>query len=129
MDFFGNNERLARTTGSEMFIQAARPTFLRRSINHILKGVALVGILSFSQLVLAASFLNPFGFRGGFLRMFRPARNRRGGLADAGGSISQLVIVVTVLLGLWRALTQVYKLVRWIAHQSLQRMETAVLEV
>lgn len=100
-------------------------SWFRRTIEHLLKGGTLVGVLSgFSSLF---SF-SMFGLRGTLFRAIRQPRRdqRRGG---EGINLVQLALVTFVILGIVKAASQVYRIVRWGAKKSLSRIEGLVLDV
>ncbi|KAI5476868.1 ORMDL family protein [Pseudohyphozyma bogoriensis] len=82
-----------------------KPTWARRTVEHFIKGLSLVGITSFAQMF----FLGPFGLRGSLFRAVRPGRRREG---DNAVSYSQIMLVLFVIVGAGKAIRQVYRGVR-----------------
>lgn len=95
-------------------------------------GFSLVGILSFVNLLVGASFLGPinlhnFGLGRPFARMTSGGRGSRNGNRD-GVNIASILIVLLVLIGVVRALHVVYKLVRKGARRGLSRLEAVIVD-
>ena len=94
-------------------------------------GFSLVGILSFVNLLVGASFLGPinlhnFGLGRSFARMTSGGRGRNGN--QEGVNIASILIVLLVLIGVVRALHVVYKLVRKGARRGLSRLEAVIVD-
>ncbi|BGP21451.1 E3 ubiquitin-protein ligase MARCH5 [Rhodotorula toruloides] len=102
------------------------PSLLVRAVLHFTKGSALLGIMSVFYSYVAATFVSPLGRT--LFRALRPAGGRRRG-AENAGSVSQLVIVVLVVLGIIKSVRQVYRGVKWLTRKGLSRVEDLVIEV
>ncbi|SPO20826.1 uncharacterized protein UTRI_00303 [Ustilago trichophora] len=93
-------------------------------------GFSLVGILSFVNLLVGASFLGPinlnFGLGRSFARMTSGGRGRNG--QQEGVNIASILIVLLVIIGVVRALHIVYKLVRKVARRGLSRLEAVIVD-
>ena len=94
-------------------------------------GFSLVGILSFVNLLVGASFLGPinlhnFGLGRSFARMTSRSRGRNGN--QDGVNIASILIVLLVIIGVLRALHVVYKLVRKAARRGLSRLEAVIVD-
>lgn len=61
-------------------------------------------------------------------RALRPAGGRRRG-PTSGASISQLVIVTLIIVGIIKSIRQVYRGVKWLSKVVLSRVEDLVIEV
>lgn len=101
--------------------------FLLRAVMHLVKGSSLIGILSVFYTYVAATFVSPLGR--GLLRAIRPGAVGGRRRNDTGASISQVVIIALVVLGLVRSVRSVYRGVRWGTKQVLSRVEDLVLDV
>ncbi|GAA5992084.1 hypothetical protein JCM10908_000737 [Rhodotorula pacifica] len=120
--FFGGKSAATRR-------EAAAPTaapFWIRAIMHFTKGSALVGIVSVFYSFVATTFVTPIGRT--LFRALRPAGGRRRG-ATSGASISQLVIVTLIVVGIIKSIRQVYRGVKWLSKVVLSRVEDLVIEV
>ncbi|BGP28616.1 hypothetical protein JCM10296v2_000352 [Rhodotorula toruloides] len=102
------------------------PSLLVRAVLHFTKGSALMGIMSVFYSYVAATFVSPLGRT--LFRALRPAGGRRRG-AENAGSVSQLVIIVLVILGIIKSVRQVYRGVKWLTRKGLSRVEDLVIEV
>ncbi|GAA5838070.1 hypothetical protein JCM3766R1_004194 [Sporobolomyces carnicolor] len=100
--------------------------FLARVALHFTKGTALLGLLSVFYTYIAATFVSPLGRT--LFRAIRPAGGRRRA-GDNSASMGQIIIVIVVLVGIARAVRQVYRGVRWVSRRILTRLEDLVLEV
>ncbi|SJX60295.1 uncharacterized protein SRS1_11609 [Sporisorium reilianum f. sp. reilianum] len=94
-------------------------------------GFSLVGILSFVNLLVGASFIGPinlhsFGLGRSFARMTSGGRGRNAN--QDGASIASILIVLLVVIGVVRALHVVYKLVRKAAQRGLSRLEAVIVD-
>ncbi|GAA5969302.1 hypothetical protein JCM11641_007544 [Rhodosporidiobolus odoratus] len=98
---------------------------LFRTIMHFTKGSALIGILSVFYTYIAATFVSPLGRT--LFRAIRPVGTRRRN--DNSTSMSQIVIVILVVLGIVRSIRQVYRGVQWLTKVVLSRVEDLVLEI
>jgi hypothetical protein len=103
--------------------------WIRDTIRHLLKGASLVGVLSgFSSLF---SF-SMFGLRGTLFRAIRQPQRRGGGRDQRRGegiNLIQLALVTFVILGVVKAASQVYRMVKWGARKSLKSIEGLVMDV
>ncbi|GAA5965043.1 hypothetical protein JCM8115_005691 [Rhodotorula mucilaginosa] len=109
--------------------EAAAPVaapFWIRAIMHFTKGSALVGIVSVFYSFVATTFVTPIGRT--LFRALRPAGGRRRG-PTSGASISQLVIVTLIIVGIIKSIRQVYRGVKWLSKVVLSRVEDLVIEV
>ncbi|GAA5965481.1 hypothetical protein JCM3765_003297 [Sporobolomyces pararoseus] len=100
--------------------------FWGRVALHFTKGTALLGLLSVFYTYIAATFVSPLGRT--LFRAIRPAGGRRRG-ADNSASFGQIIIIIVIIVGIARAIRQVYRGVRWITRRLLSRLEDLVLEV
>ncbi|GAA5995175.1 hypothetical protein JCM5350_001860 [Sporobolomyces pararoseus] len=100
--------------------------FWGRVALHFTKGTALLGLLSVFYTYIAATFVSPLGRT--LFRAIRPAGGRRRG-ADNSASFGQIIIIIVIVVGVARAIRQVYRGVRWITRRLLSRLEDLVLEV
>uniref|UniRef100_V5GVE9 RING-CH-type domain-containing protein n=1 Tax=Kalmanozyma brasiliensis (strain GHG001) TaxID=1365824 RepID=V5GVE9_KALBG len=94
-------------------------------------GFSLVGILSFVNILVGASFIGPinlhnFGLGRSFARMTSGGRGRNGN--QEGVNIASILIVLLVMIGVVRALLVVYKLVRKSARRGLSRLEAVIVD-
>ncbi|GAA5866890.1 hypothetical protein JCM3774_004594 [Rhodotorula dairenensis] len=105
---------------------ASAPPFWIRAVMHLTKGSALVGIVSVFYSFVATTFVTPIGRT--LFRALRPAGGRRRG-PTGGASISQLVIVTLILVGIVKSIRQVYRGVKWLSRVVLSRVEDLVIEV
>ncbi|ORY80297.1 hypothetical protein BCR35DRAFT_304498 [Leucosporidium creatinivorum] len=106
--------------------RAILPRWLLGTLLHFSKGLSLIGIVSVFHGYLATSFLSPIAR--GLLRAARPQARRNGRDAIANNA-SQALAVVFVVIGVLRAIRQVYRAVRWLSRLALRRVESLVLEV
>jgi len=100
---------------------------LQKWSEHFLKGFTFVGLLSFLQLLVGTFVLSPFTpLRNMLLRAIRPSRRRD---RARGADLSTVMILIFILVGVMKAVTRLYKAVRWVSKKALGRMEGMVLEV
>ncbi|BGP52799.1 hypothetical protein JCM8202_003879 [Rhodotorula sphaerocarpa] len=119
--FFGRRTPVAAEAES-----LANAPFWARAILHFTKGSALVGIVSVFYSFVATTLVTPIGRT--LFRALRPGGGRRRGPTGAG-SISQLVIVTLVVVGIIKSVRQVYRGVKWLTKLVLSRVEDLVIEV
>ncbi|SPO19904.1 uncharacterized protein UTRI_00303_B [Ustilago trichophora] len=104
--------------------------FLGKLLVQFSVGFSLVGILSFVNLLVGASFLGPINLNVGlgrsFARMTSGGRGRNG--QQEGVNIASILIVLLVIVGVVRALHIVYKLVRKGARRGLSRLEAVIVD-
>ncbi|CEQ38734.1 SPOSA6832_00194, partial [Sporobolomyces salmonicolor] len=93
---------------------------------HFTKGVSLIGLLSVFYTYVAATFVSPLGRT--LFRAIRPAGGRRR-VGDNPASMSQVILLIVVVLGIVRAVRQVYRGVNWLCKVALSRIEDLVIEV
>ena len=62
-------------------------------------------------------------------RALRPAGGGRRRGPTSGASISQLVIVTLIIVGIIKSIRQVYRGVKWLSKVVLSRVEDLVIEV
>lgn len=120
--------------------KAARPSklgqvepqgWLNKLLIQFSVGFSLVGILSFVNLLVGASFIGPinlhnFGLGRSFARMTSGGRGRNGN--QEGVNIASILLVLLVIIGVVRALHVVYKLVRKAARRGLSRLEAVIVD-
>lgn len=94
-------------------------------LQRISLGAAVLGILSFLQLIASFALLGHLHH----LRLFRRGRRDRDGRAGERVDMMGLVIIAMVLFGLYRAFRALYFGVRAGAKLALIRLEDRVLEV
>ncbi|GAA6061936.1 hypothetical protein JCM10212_001504 [Sporobolomyces blumeae] len=102
------------------------PGMWARVVLHMTKGASLLGLLSVFYTYIAATFVSPLGRT--LFRAIRPAGGRRRA-GDNSASISQVVIILVVIVGIARAIRQVYRGTRWLCKVALSRIEDLVIEV
>ncbi|GAA5922700.1 E3 ubiquitin-protein ligase SSM4 [Sporobolomyces koalae] len=115
-----------RRQGATSHANLGDPGLWARAVLHMTKGASLLGLLSVFYTYIAATFVSPLGRT--LFRALRPAGGRRRA-GDNSASISQVVIVIVIVLGIARAVRQVYRGVRWVSRRLLSRLEDLVLEV
>ncbi|GAA5906158.1 hypothetical protein JCM5296_000111 [Sporobolomyces johnsonii] len=93
---------------------------------HFTKGISLIGLLSVFYTYVAATFVSPLGRT--LFRAIRPAGGRRRA-GDNPASMSQVILIIVVVLGIVRAVRQVYRGVNWLCKVALSRIEDLVIEV
>ncbi|GAA5907965.1 E3 ubiquitin-protein ligase MARCH [Sporobolomyces salmoneus] len=93
---------------------------------HFTKGIATLGLLSVFYTYIATTFVSPLGRT--LFRAIRPAGGRRRA-GDNSASMGRLIIVIVIVVGIARAVQQVYRGVRWLSRRVLTRLEDLVLEV
>ncbi|SOV08556.1 uncharacterized protein UDID_00406 [Ustilago sp. UG-2017a] len=124
----GKAESVRRTSK----LAAESQGWLNKLLVQFSVGFSLVGILSFVNLLVGASFLGPinlhnFGLGRSFARMTSGGRPSRNGNRD-GVNVASILIVLLVLIGVVRALHVVYKLVRKAARRGLSRLEAVIVD-
>ncbi|GAA5952647.1 hypothetical protein JCM21900_006059 [Sporobolomyces salmonicolor] len=97
-----------------------------KAVVHFTKGVSLIGLLSVFYTYVAATFVSPLGRT--LFRAIRPAGGRRRA-GDNPASMSQVILIIVVVLGIVRAVRQVYRGVNWLCKVALSRIEDLVIEV
>lgn len=113
------------------FFVANHPLSFLASLSAVSVGFSLVGILSFVNILVGASFIGPinlhnFGLGRSFARMTSGGRGRNGN--QDGVNIASILIVLLVIIGVVRALLVVYKLVRKSARRGLSRLEAVIVD-
>ncbi|TNY20268.1 hypothetical protein DMC30DRAFT_263120 [Rhodotorula diobovata] len=103
-----------------------KPPFVLTALLHAVKGSALLGIMSTFYAYAAATFMSPLGRT--LFRALRPAGGRRRG-ADRAASMSQLVVLFLIVVGVIKSIRQVYRGVKWLTRVALSRVEDLVIEV
>ncbi|GAA5925217.1 hypothetical protein JCM10213_008735 [Rhodosporidiobolus nylandii] len=120
----GTGYRYVNPLPGGQIVAADEPPLLLRALVHLTKGSALIGIMSVFYTYVAATFVSPLGRT--LFRAIRPAGTRR---RHDSASISQVVIVLLVILGVVRSIRQTYRGVRWLTRRVLGRVEDLVLDV
>ncbi|KAJ1030398.1 hypothetical protein NDA16_001307 [Ustilago loliicola] len=128
----GRRQRKAKSVRRTSTLQPEPQGWLGKLLIQFSVGFSLVGILSFVNLLVGASFLGPinlhnFGLGRSFARMTSGGRGSRNGNRD-GVNIASILIVLLVLIGVVRALHVVYKLVRKGARRGLSRLEAIIVD-
>jgi len=102
-----------------------KKSWLGRLIARFMLGLSTLGIVSFLQLAMSMSLFAPLQIaRGAWFR-----RRRRDGGGGGVEGAAGIVIAMFVLIGVVRAMQQVYKMTVWLARQLLTRAETAILDL
>lgn len=122
-----------RRTAAALRSSASRPSWLNKILLQFSLGFSLVGIISFVNLLLGASFLGPFnlhnfGLGRSFARMTSRRSSGRNGSGQDGVNVASILIVILVVIGVLRALHLVYKGVRSLARRFLSRLEEAIVD-
>lgn len=127
-------QRSSKSPSRSSSKQITEPTgWLNKLFVQFSVGFSLVGILSFCNILIGASFLGPinlhnFGLGRSFARMTSSGRGGgRNGNRD-GVNIASILIVLLVVIGVVRALHVVYKLVRKGARRGLSRLEAVIVD-
>ncbi|KAJ3040486.1 hypothetical protein HK097_002548 [Rhizophlyctis rosea] len=100
------------------FLDPSHLKFWRIDWPHLLSGVIFIGFLGFFQLIVSM-ITGPMGLPR--LGWFRTGRD--------GNMVGGVVFVVMLAIGVVRALWAIYKGVKWYSRLTLERLETAILEV
>ena len=109
--------------------QAEPKGWLNKLLVQFSVGFSLVGILSFVNLLVGASFIGPINLNWGLGRSFARMTNGRGRNGNQeGASVASILIVLLVIIGVVRALHVVYKLVRKGARRGLSRLEAVIVD-
>lgn len=125
-------QKAAKTSRKPTSSQAERQGWFNKLLVQFSVGFSLVGILSFVNLLVGASFIGPinlhnFGLGRSFARMTSGGRGGRNGNQE-GVNIASILIVLLVIIGVVRALHVVYKLVRKAARRGLSRLEAVIVD-
>ncbi|GAC95655.1 hypothetical protein PHSY_003231 [Pseudozyma hubeiensis SY62] len=124
-------EKAAKASRKPTSSQAEPQGWFNKLLVQFSVGFSLVGILSFVNLLVGASFIGPinlhnFGLGRSFARMTSGGRGRNGN--QEGVNIASILIVLLVIIGVVRALHVVYKLVRKAARRGLSRLEAVIVD-
>ncbi|KAJ9476927.1 RING-CH-type domain-containing protein [Pseudozyma hubeiensis] len=125
-------QKAAKASRKPTSSQAEPQGWLNKLLVQFSVGFSLVGILSFVNLLVGASFIGPinlhnFGLGRSFARMTSGGRGGRNGNQE-GVNIASILIVLLVIIGVVRALHVVYKLVRKAARRGLSRLEAVIVD-
>ncbi|KAF8309766.1 hypothetical protein DL93DRAFT_2085310 [Clavulina sp. PMI_390] len=109
-------------------LPSSRRSFLGQIVARFMLGLSTMGIVSFLQLMMSMSLLAPLQMlRGAWYR--RRRREGDGGRRGGVEALAGLMIALFVMIGIIRAMQQIYKITVLLARTLLTRFEVAILDV